>query len=42
MDCSEANSWIDALAYLLQQSETLLWIYPFGWAIIMVRKIFYA
>lgn len=41
-DCSQANDFIQAIIAILQQSETLLWIYPFTWAIVMVRKIFYA
>lgn len=42
MDCSGANFWIESLILLIQQSEKLLWIYPFTWAIVLVRKIFYA
>ena len=37
-----ATEWIDGTIALCKQLDNLLWVYVFIWAVIIVRKLFYA
>ncbi|MCJ8280303.1 MAG: hypothetical protein MJK14_10440 [Rivularia sp. ALOHA_DT_140] len=41
-DCSQADRFIRLLRILIEKTDDLIVVYPTIWAIILVRKIFYA